>query len=125
MFIHFNANPQGKSVGDCTVRAISKALNRPWNSVYTSLCAKGYEMSDMPDSNAVWGEFLKDCGFNRYFIPNSCPSCFSVSDFADKYNQGTYIVGTGTHVICIIDGCIYDNYDSSDKFPVYYYVKEK
>ena len=31
MFKHYNENPQGKNVGDCTVRAISKATGMDWD----------------------------------------------------------------------------------------------
>ena len=41
MFIRYNANPQGKNVGDCTVRAISKALGKEWGEVYTGLGLEG------------------------------------------------------------------------------------
>lgn len=125
MYKHFNNNPQGKNTGDCTVRAISQALNRDWYSVYTSLCAKGYEMAEMPDSNAVWGAYLIDCGFKMHIIPETCSFCYRLSDFADEHRDGTYIVGTGTHVVCIKDGgIISDSWDSSDTFPVYYFAKE-
>lgn len=29
-YTHYNPNPAQKSVGDCTVRAISKALDQSW-----------------------------------------------------------------------------------------------
>lgn len=35
---YFNPNPDGIRVGDCTVRAISKATGKPWNEVYLGLC---------------------------------------------------------------------------------------
>lgn len=124
MYKYFNPNPEGKNTGDCTVRAISKALDRTWENVYTALCAKGYEMKEMPDSNAVWGAFLTDCGFRRRALPETCPFCYSISQFAEDHPNGTYVVGTGTHVVCVCDGDIYDSWDSSDKYPVYYFVKE-
>jgi hypothetical protein len=33
----FNPNPYGKRVGDCTVRAVSKALNQSWEKTYDQL----------------------------------------------------------------------------------------
>lgn len=124
MYKYYNPNPGNKNTGDCTVRAITKALDRTWENVYTALCAKGYEMKEMPDSNAVWGAYLIDCGFRRHILPETCPFCYSISQFAEDHPNGTYIVGTGTHVVCVCDGDIYDSWDSSDKYPVYYFVKE-
>lgn len=31
MFVFFNPNPDAKRVGDCTVRAIAKAMNTVWD----------------------------------------------------------------------------------------------
>lgn len=36
-FVYYNANPIGKSVGDCTVRAISTVLNKSWDEVFVGL----------------------------------------------------------------------------------------
>ncbi len=124
MFEYYNENPKEKNVGDCTVRAICKATGEPWGAIYAKLCAKGYEMADMPDSNAVWGAYLAEEGYKRHILPNTCPACYTVSDFAEDHKEGTYIVGTGTHVVCVKDGCIFDSWNSSDKVPVYYFSKE-
>lgn len=124
MYEYYNPNPLKKNIGDCTVRALTKALDLPWECVYAGLCAKGFELCDMPDSNNVWGEFLIDKGFKRHIIPETCPMCFTVGDFAQTYNKGIYVLGTGKHAVTIVDGCIYDSFDSSDKLPVYYFKKE-
>ena len=34
MFKYYNANPFGRRINDCTVRAISLATNRTWNETY-------------------------------------------------------------------------------------------
>lgn len=124
MYKEYNPNPQGKNVGDCTVRALSKALDMTWECTYALLCAKGFELCDMPDSNVVWGELLIDKGFKRYILPESCPLCYTASDFAADHDIGTFVLGTGNHVIAVVDGCIYDSYDSSDKSPLIYFAKE-
>mgnify|MGYP001143329198 CR=1 FL=1 len=35
-YSHYNPNPAGKSVGDCPVRAIAKALDKSWEEVYAA-----------------------------------------------------------------------------------------
>lgn len=82
-------------------------------------------MCDMPSSNAVWGAYLLDKGFFRSVIPNTCPDCYTVSDFAEDHKHGNYILATGTHVISVKDGIIYDSWDSSNEIPVYYFWKER
>lgn len=126
MFVQYNPNPMQKNVGDCTVRAISKAMNKSWNEVYTELCAKGFELCDMPDSNAVWGAYLLANGYKRFMLPEVCPMCYTIADFAAEHTEGTFIVGTGSHVVCISEGGkIFDSWDSSDRMPIYYFMKEE
>lgn len=65
MYIHYNPNPRGLRVGDCAVRAASKAAGETWGSTYAALCALGYECGDMPNANHVWGRYLHERGFSR------------------------------------------------------------
>ena len=122
-FIHYNPNPSGTYVGDCTIRAISKALGTSWHKVYADLAIQGYAMADMPSSNRVWGQYLRSCGYRRYVIPNTCPDCYTIKEFCEDNPTGTYIVGTGTHVVCVKDGDYYDSWDSGDETPIFYYME--
>ena len=121
MYTYYNPNPKQKRVGDCVIRAICKATDQSWEDVYTQLCLQGLKMSDMPSSNPVWGSYLKQKGFLQVTIPNTCPDCFTVEDFCKEHPQGVYVLGTGTHAVCIADGCIWDAWDSSQEIPVYYF----
>lgn len=121
MFTYYNPNPKQKRVGDCVIRAICKATDQSWDDVYTQLCLQGLKMSDMPSSNPVWGSYLKQKGFLQVTIPNTCPDCYTVEDFCKEHPQGVYVLGTGTHAVCVADGCIWDAWDSSQEIPVYYF----
>ena len=122
-FVMTNPNPQGLNVGDCAIRAISIATDKPWNEVYTGVTLVGLKLSDMPTSNRVWGEYLEENGFKLYLIPDSCPDCYTVKDFAREYPTGTYIVGTGRHVIAVKDGSYMDTWDSGSERPLYFFKK--
>lgn len=121
MFIKHNANPRGSRVGDCVIRAISTALDEEWESVYVELADKGLELGDMPSSNHVWGSYLLDKGFTRDVIPDTCPDCYTVKEFCHDNPVGTFILGTGSHVVTIIDGDYIDSWDSGDEVPVYFF----
>lgn len=121
---YFNPNPENNLVGDCTIRAISKALNQDWEQTYIDLCLQGFVMHDMPSSNNVWGKYLKSKGFVRGIIPNTCPDCYTIADFCDDNPQGIYLVTTGSHIVCVINGSYYDTWDSGSEVPIYYFVKK-
>ena len=92
MYVSYNANPEGNKVGDCTVRAISTALNQPWEATYAGVAVEGMRMLDMPSANAVWGSYLRKKGFVREIIPNTSPDCYTVEDFCLDNPNGTYIL---------------------------------
>lgn len=124
MWKQYLNNPAGRSVGDCAVRAVSVALDVPWETAYALMAAKGYSLSDMPSSNAVWGAVLREHGFTRHAIPNTCPDCYTFEDFAVQNPQGTFVLGTGTHTATVKDGHIFDSWDSRNEIPQYYWRKD-
>ena len=124
MYIKYNPNPTGRNVGDCAVRAISKALNISWEDAYALIATNGYMMGDMPSSDSVWGAVLRQNGFYRKAIPNTCPDCYTASDFCRDNPYGVFVLGFGGHVATIVDGDLYDSWDSSNEIPVYaWYMK--
>ena len=123
MFRYYNANPQNLKVGDCVIRAICEAFDQPWEKIYIDLCIKGFEMADMPSSNRVWMEYLKENGWRRRIIPDTCPDCYTVRDFCGEHFKGTYILGTGSHTICVEDSDWIDSWDSGLEYPVFYWTE--
>ena len=113
MFIEYNPNPAGRRVGDCAVRAVAKALDTDWESAYIMLTSNGYAMGDMPSSDSVWGATLRQHGFYREAIPNECPDCYNATLFMAEHPIGTYVLGFGGHVATVVDGILYDTWDSS------------
>ena len=124
-FIFYNENPDDLRVGDCVVRAIAKAENMSWYDTYIDICAQGMEMSDMPDSNRVWMAYLKDIGYKLTLLPPTCPNCYTIGDFCKDNPTGTYLVCTGSHIVCVDSGNLYDTWDSSSEIAIYYFVKEQ
>lgn len=123
MYVFYNPNPKKLSVGDCTIRAISRVLNFSWKRTYLYLALQGLSMCDMPSANRVWGQFLKSNGFIKHQIPDTCPECYTIRDFCYEHPKGAYVVGTGEHVVAIIDGNYFDSWDSGDEIPIYYFER--
>ena len=121
MWVRCNPNPIGKQTSDCVVRAIAIATGQGWRRVYADLCELGGIECEMPSSNYLWGLYLKDEGFQQFLLPESCPRCVTVRAFCARYPEGTYVIGTGTHAVAVIDGDYYDSWDSGDETPSYFW----
>lgn len=124
-FVEYNPNPVGRKVGDCAVRAIAKALKTDWETAYTMIAANGFRMGDMPSSDSVWGAVLRQNDFYRKSIPNQCPECYTAEDFCKDHPKGTYVLGFGGHVATVVDGDLYDSWDSSDAVPQYFWYRKE
>ena len=121
VYVYYNPNPAGRRVGDCSVRAVSKALKIDWETAYALITTAGFEMCDMPSSDAVWGAVLRQNGFYRKAIPNSCPNCYTARDFCIDHPIGTFVLGFGGHVATVHDGQIFDSWDSSKEIPQFFW----
>ena len=121
MWAKANPNPKHKQVPDCVIRAIAIATGRSWYQVYDELCALGRDEANMPSANEVWGKYLYDLGFEPFLMPHSCPACVSVERFCRMHPRGTYIIGTGSHAVAVIDGDYFDSWDSGSETCSYFW----
>ena len=125
IFREFNPNPAGRRVGDCVVRAISAALGLDWDAAFDEVAKAAKWMCDMPSSDGVWGAVLRKHGFLRAAIPNTCPDCYTVRDFCRNHPVGVFTLKTSGHVCTVIDGRVWDTFDSSDEVPIYYWYQKE
>lgn len=123
-YTFFQPNPWGRNVGDCAVRAIAKALNVDWETAFELITTNAFQMGDMPSSDSVWGSVLRQNGFYRSAIPNTCPDCYTAEDFLIDHPRGTYVLGFGGHVATVKNGQLYDSWDSSQEIPQYYWYRK-
>lgn len=124
VFEEYNPNPVGRKVGDCAVRAIAKALNTDWETAFILITFNAYQMGDMPSSDSVWGAVLRENGFYKKAIPDYCPDCYTVEEFCYDHPKGTFVLGFGGHVATVVDGKLYDSWNSSQEIPVYYWYRK-
>lgn len=127
---YYNANTKYNSTGDCVKRSLSLAYGMDYDDVSKELNQikrrLGYSVFNV---SPVYNEFMvihglaargdsklfkviQDFGYNKEDI-------VTVEDFSNKFNQGTYIIVCGktkqsnTHMVCILNGDIYDSWDCS------------
>ena len=124
MWIEQNPNPVGRRVSDCSVRAVCLALDIDWETAYMAIAINGMRMGDMMDVNTVWGSVLRQNGFQRAVLPNTCPDCYTVRDFCRDHPRGVFVLGLPRHVVCEIDGDWIDTWDSGDETVLYYWYRK-
>ena len=124
MWAYANPNPCRQEEPDCVVRAISLATGQTWDETHWDLCRLSHERCTMPSVNWLWELYLKEKGFEKFLLPESCPNCMSVRTFCRKFKRGTYIVATGTHAVCVLDGNYMDSWDSGDEVITSYFRKK-
>lgn len=117
----WNPNPCLRSVGDCAVRAIAAALGLTWEEAFDILCDAGRAMCDLPNSDATWGAVLRMHGFRRFAVVTGCVDCYTAEDFARDHPRGVFVLGFGGHVATLIDGRLWDSWDSTQEIPQFYW----
>lgn len=122
-YIFTNPNPNGAKIGDCAVRAVAVANGMSWNETYNILADYGFKFKNLPNADSVWSAVLKDFGFTRKSIPDTCPDCYTIREFCEDHPTGTFVLGTGSHVVAVKDGNYYDTWDSGDEVPIVYWRK--
>ena len=125
MWEEYNPNPVGRRVGDCAVRAVAKALDTDWETAFIMLASTAFALCDMPSSDSVWGATLRQNGFIRESVPNTCPDCYTLEDFANDHSDGVFVVGVGGHVVTIKHGTLFDSWDSSQLSPQFYWYRKE
>lgn len=123
IWIRYNANPVGNRVRDCAQRAISAALNVDWDTASDMIYEMAKGMGTTTDDDNAWGAVLRRAGFYRAIIPNTCPECYTMTDFCRDHPRGVFVVKMPEHVATVIDGKLYDTWDSSNEIPIYYWYR--
>ena len=122
-WMYFNPNPVAAREEDCALRAVSAALGISWEEAFDLIAHNAKQMGAMMHRDAAWGSVLRQHGFYRSVIPNSCPDCYTAEDFCLDNPDGVFVLGFGTHTAAVIDGYLMDTWDSSDEVPIYVWYR--
>jgi hypothetical protein len=108
-FEKYNANPENKNIGDCSIRAICTATPLTYQQAKKLLETKVFE------SGAAWNTVknitaaLADLG-----IEVKAASRETVNSFTKHCDTGaSYVVFVAKHAVAVVNGVIYDTWDSS------------
>ena len=112
MYQYYNANPLGRKVNDCTVRALSLAYGVSWDEAFDILSDLAQFQATMLDDIDHIDDYLRH---NSKIIYSRTNKDLTVGEFADTHPVGVYLITMRGHITCCIDGCIYDTFDPSDR----------
>lgn len=126
-FYKTNMNPKGWKTGDCVIRAIAYATNKPWAEVYKDLCEVGLKKCRMPNDDIVWQKYLKDIGWTKMAQPRRANGDkYTVEEFADEMrfvSNKPAIVRVASHLTVVDEGDLVDTWNCGYKTVGNYWVK--
>ena len=113
------------NLGDCVVRALTKAVNKTWVEVYDELVPIGRELQCMPNDKVCVERYLSENGFAYEGVSNKKGTTRpTVDSFAKSHQEGVYVVKVAHHMVAVVDGKYYDTWDSGDNSMYGYWVKK-
>lgn len=146
-YFHFhNANPHNRITTDCVIRAISTATGIDYNTVVMELaeyqCKTGFD----PSEKETYGKYLESKGWKKYKQPKrhdgtkytGVAFCEIQQTWAGDYcNYNHWECGDaeircsdrivahigGHHVVAIVDGKVYDHWNSTGGCIGNYWIK--
>ena len=122
-FHYHNANPKNRMTADCNIRAISTALEIPYNQVVMEMaeiqCKTGYDVA----SKQGIDKYLESKGWFKHDQPRKWDNTKYTGEewcreLRQNYRGGGYerIVANigGHHIVAIIGFKVWDTWDSTD-----------
>ena len=136
VFHYHNANPKNRMTTDCVIRAISVALEMPYNQVVMEMaemqCKTGYD----PSENKLIGMYLQSKGWCERKQPRKADGTkYTGAEFCREVRNGVTFNGSvfnynrivanigGHHTVAIINGKVWDIWDSTNGCIGKYWVK--
>ncbi len=132
-YFHFyNANPKGKMTTDCVIRAITTVLNQPYEQTLREMIEITLKTGYMLNENKGMEAYMKSKGWikckqprkddgTKYTGREFCrtlthPIYSGDLDFANGGFEITRILANigGHHTVAIVDGQIWDTWNSAD-----------
>ena len=131
-FHYYNANPKKRLTSDCVVRAISTALEIPYEQVVMEMakmeCETGYSRA----SNEGVDKYLQSKGWEKNKQPRKDDNtkytgkewCEEIQTHRHWYDQQIIANIGGGHIVAIMWGQVYDTWDSTDGCIGNYWTKK-
>lgn len=131
-FTFYNANPKGKFTGDCVVRAICTALEKPYEEVYRELLELCLKNGHSIASKENYSKYIESLGWKKQKQPRKNDNTkYTGVEFCKKLQKENKLncnniiahIG-GNHIVAIMDNKVCDTWDSTDGCIGNYWIKE-
>ena len=113
--------------GDCTIRALSKALGCSWLDAFEAtlpICREAQVSNVFDCPVKIRSEHLAKMGFEYVGISNKRGTVRpTVDSFAKDHPTGTYICNLANHEVAVVDGKYYDTWDCGSYSLYGYFIK--
>lgn len=125
-FHYYNANPKNKHTGDCSIRAISLALDKRYKEVLMEMAEMSFKTGYSIGSTQLEQKYLESYGWERRKQPKTWDGHkIRGTQWLTTAGNETMVVSIGTcHLSCIKEGKFWDIWDCSDGCIGVYYVKK-
>lgn len=126
-FVYYQPNEKDlkDKYGDCTIRALSKALNCSWLEAFDltiPICRREQVTNLFDAPSTIERKFLEELGFDYTGISNKKGAKRpTVDSFAKAHPTGTYILNVANHEVACVDGKYFDTWDCGEKSLYGYY----
>lgn len=105
--------------GDCTIRALSKALDISWLEAFDRMIplCREYQVSNVFGAPAyIERQIVERLGFTYHGISTKKGTKRpTVDSFAKEHPKGRYILNVANHEVACVDGKYYDTWDCGYK----------
>ena len=119
-FVYYQPNAKDieDKFGDCTIRALSKALDVSWLEAFDKtipICREAQVSNIFDAPPKVRTKLIERLGFTYTGVSNKRGSTRpTVYSFAKNHPEGRYIANVAHHVVAVVDGKYYDTWDCGD-----------
>ena len=126
-YIYYQPNDKDlkDQVGDCQIRALSKALNLSWLETFDliiPICRSQQTTAIFSCELQKTKEAMEYLGFEYHGVSNKKGTTRpTVESFAKSHPKGRYVVTVSHHVVAVVDGQYFDTWNSGYKSLYGYY----
>lgn len=117
-FTLYNPNPtEGKKAkkGDCVIRAFAIASDKTWLEAFDILTENARKTYNVPNDNQNYKEVFAQQGYVSTPVKVvKGKKRMTVLDFCKKNSKGRFILRVANHLTAVVDGIVYDSWNTEE-----------